>query len=264
MLGTLKNLTRDTLKRFNLAVVKESNLQKIIEERARARHDIELLSAFADPASAPLFNSFQNSRAQLRQDLFVLSELGFKRDGYFVEFGATDGVGLSNTFLLEKEFGWRGILAEPSRRWHNDLKRNRDCNIETDCVWRESNSTLSFNEADLGEYSTISSYSSSDIHKEVRKQGKTYDVNTITLGDLLDKFHAPKQIDYLSIDTEGSEFEILSAFNFDKYQFKIITCEHNFAPQRDQINSLLTINGYVLKHHGLSKFDDWYVRPGQK
>ena len=52
------------------------------------------------------------SKAQLKQDLFVLATLNFKRNGYFVEFGATSGVDISNTCLLEFDFGWRGILAE--------------------------------------------------------------------------------------------------------------------------------------------------------
>ena len=64
----------------------------------------------------------EKSRAQLKQDIFVLLETGFKRDGYFVEFGATNGVDLSNSWLLEKAFGWTGILAEPARIWHDDLK----------------------------------------------------------------------------------------------------------------------------------------------
>ena len=55
------------------------------------------------------------SKSQYRQDLFVLSELEFKRDGFFVEFGATNGINGSNSFILEKNFGWKGILAEPAK-----------------------------------------------------------------------------------------------------------------------------------------------------
>ena len=56
-----------------------------------------------------------HSYAQIQQDLFILCELNFKRNGFFVEFGATDGIKLSNTYLLEKEFGWTGVLVEPAR-----------------------------------------------------------------------------------------------------------------------------------------------------
>jgi hypothetical protein len=104
------------------------------------------------------------------------------------------------------------------------------------------------------------SYSSSDFHLKERTAGKTYSVKTISLEDLLAKHGAPQKIDYLSIDTEGSEFEILNNFNFDKYQFTIITCEHNFTPARGEIFSLLTKKGYVRKYEELSQFDDWYVR----
>jgi hypothetical protein len=79
------------------------------------------------------------SKAQIAQDLFVLSELGFKKSGFFVEFGATDGVQLSNTHLLETEFSWTGILAEPGRNWHKELEKNRNASIEKDCVWSVSN-----------------------------------------------------------------------------------------------------------------------------
>jgi FkbM family methyltransferase len=169
-------------------------------------------------------------------------------------------VSLSNTYLLEKEFGWRGIVAEPAARWQQDLKGNRNCHIESKCVWRDSNSVLTFNEADEGEYSTIDAFRSSDIHYQMRTRGTNYSVTTLSLEDMLNKYNAPRSIDYLSIDTEGTEFEILSAFDFSKYEFRVITCEHNFSQQRDKIFSLLTENGYSRLFEKLSRFDDWYVR----
>lgn len=200
------------------------------------------------------------SRSQLRQDLFVLTELGFKRDGYFVEFGGANGVDLSNSYLLEKEFGWQGIVAEPAHRWHAQLHKSRTCHIEKDCVWRVSGDTLVFNETDIGELSTLDSFSDQDLHKETRKQGKTYPVTTISLADMLEKYGAPRQIDYLSIDTEGSEYDILSHFDFSKYDIRVITCEHNYTPMRQKIHTLLSKAGYVRKLEQISQFDDWYVK----
>ena len=76
------------------------------------------------------------------------------------------------------------------------------------------NKILTFNE--VGELATIDDFSNSDLHAKARVNGKKYKVKTISLEDLLDKYNAPKIIDYLSIDTEGSELDILSSFNFEK------------------------------------------------
>ena len=262
----LMNLIRETLKEFNIGVTKYSHLQ-LLEAHSQSQHavefavdDIDFLLALPVRHTTQLLESMRSSRSQLHQDLFVLSELDFKKGGFFVEFGATDGVDLSNTCLLEREFGWSGILAEPARRWHEDLMKNRRCHIETDCVWRDSNSILAFNEVKVGELSTIEMFSSSDLHRQERINGQIYSVKTVSLEDLLKKYKAPPTIDYLSIDTEGSEYEIMSNFNFEKFQFRVITVEHNFEPRRDRIFKLLTKKGYARKLEGLSKFDDWYVR----
>jgi FkbM family methyltransferase len=193
----------------------------------------------------------------------VLSQLGFKSNGYFVEFGATNGIDLSNTYLLEKEFGWTGILAEPAHCWHSKLHQNRSVHIETDCIWSNSSTTLTFNESDNPDLSTISSFSDADHHGKLRKNVKSYEVKTISLNDLLDKFSAPAQIDYLSIDTEGSEFEILSHFDFSRHRFSVITCEHNFTPMRDRIFDLLTRHGYIRIHQDISGVDDWYIHSSE-
>ena len=206
-----------------------------------------------------LLKFLTRSKSQLRQDLFVLSQLNFKENGFFVEFGATNGVTLSNTYLLEKNFGWNGILAEPAMCWHSQLRNNRNVSIEYDCVWKDSGSFLMFNEVDYAELSTITQYTDSDSHKSDRKKAKKYQVKTISLIDLLDKYKAPKNIDYLSIDTEGSEFDILQNFDFKKYTFKVITCEHNYSPMHELIYGLLTKNGYKRIYEELSQFDDFYV-----
>jgi FkbM family methyltransferase len=156
--------------------------------------------------------NMDNAHAQLFQDLLVLFLLEEKRDGYFVEFGAMDGIKLSNTFLLENRYGWRGIVAEPARCWHQELTRNRRCSADHRCVWSKSGETLQFNETAQAEYSTIDALSGSDMHAKARQDGKRYAVETISLCDLLRAHDAPRSIDYLSIDTEGSEFAILDIF----------------------------------------------------
>jgi FkbM family methyltransferase len=253
----INKLFQSFLARFNIGITRFGTLQNL---REIAGNDIDVLMTLPQYHSSQLLQLLKKSNSQLRQDLFVLSELNFKKNGFFVEFGATNGIDLSNTYLLEKEFGWNGILAEPAKIWHKNLKSNRAANIETKCVWSESHSILNFNQVDFAELSTINHFSSLDSHKEARKSGSVYEVETISLNDLLSNFDAPSKIDYLSIDTEGSEFEILKDFHFHKYQFSVITCEHNFTPMREKIYSLLTQNGYVRKYPHLSQFDDWYIK----
>ena len=219
--------------------------QKIVDQK----FELDLLCQFSG-----------ESKSQLKQDLFVLSELGFKRNGYFVEFGATNGVDLSNTYLLEKKFGWFGIVAEPLKSKYAELIVNRNCHIEDKCVWKTSGEFLKFLEANDQDLSTIFEYHDKDLHHEIRKNGKVSDVETISLNDMLEKYNAPRMIDYLSIDTEGSEFEILSNFNFEKYEFRVITVEHNHTNQREAIYNLLTNFGYKRKFEKLSDFDDLYIR----
>lgn len=201
-----------------------------------------------------------NSKAQVMQDLFVLFQLGEKKNGFFIEFGATNGIYLSNTFLLEKEYQWSGILAEPGKIWNVDLFKNRSCIIDTRCVWNKTGDNLTFNETLNPEISTINSYSSNDSLSNARKKGVTYNVETVSLNDLLEQHNAPYEIDYLSIDTEGSEYDILSSFDFNKYSIKIITVEHNFSPNRIEIYNLLYANGYKRVFETISLYDDWYVK----
>lgn len=224
-------------------------------------HDLEFLAALPDHAIAPALRLLKSSKGQLRQDIFALVETDFMREGYFVEFGAASGMKLSNTYLLEKEFGWKGILAEPSVEWHEELRANRGTAIiETDCVWSKTGEELQFTSA--AELSTVTKFVGDDHHAATRSKGTMYKVRTVSLVDMLKRHNAPQTIDFLSIDTEGSEFEILNAFDFDAYKFRVICCEHNRTPQRERIYGLLTSKGYQRKLDSVSRFDDWYVSAG--
>jgi FkbM family methyltransferase len=200
-----------------------------------------------------------HSHAQLFQDLFAAFCLKGKRNGFFVEFGATNGVDLSNTFLLERHFQWKGVLAEPVKCFHSALRRNRQAAVDTHCVWSETGKKIEFRETEVRELSTISSLAErADFNSEGRRKGITYFVDSISLNDLLQSHKCPKEIDYLSIDTEGSELDILRHFDFDKYDINIMTVEHNFCePERNQLYELLTSKGFLRLFESFSKFDDW-------
>tara|TARA_B110000977_G_C10942571_1_gene441446 strand:+ start:168 stop:935 length:768 start_codon:yes stop_codon:yes gene_type:complete len=251
----MKKLIYKLLEYLDLKITRKS----YFDELNKCAQNFEFLKAISPDCRKEVIQNFEESKSQLSQDLFVLSELGFKKNGFFVEFGAANGLDLSNTFLLETKFNWQGILAEPAKVWHEQLKKNRNVAIETDCVWKRTGDILSFNETQINQLSTLDHFSKLDLHKKERSNGNVYDVKTISLEDMLSKFKAPNVIDYLSIDTEGSEFEILDNFNFDRYKFKIITCEHNHTSDQNKIYNLLTNHGYQRKFVGLSRWDDWYV-----
>jgi len=199
------------------------------------------------------------AKSQLGQDILALSVNGLVNKGFFVEFGATDGVNLSNTFLLEKDFGWDGILCEPARVWHRDLKINRSCSIDTRCVSSHSDGFINFSEAPDAMFSTISEFHDQDSHLNTRKNSIIYQVKTVSLRDLLVSHSAPAIVNFLSVDTEGSEYLILEDFNFTEYKFKLICVEHNYTTNREKIFQLLTSNGYKRVLTEFSQWDDWYV-----
>ena len=210
------------------------------------------------------FNEFcdgKESYAQIRQDLLALFVLG-SESGYFVEFGACDGIYLSNTFLLETYYGWKGLLVEPSSHYNKVLRSKRNATIDTLCVADKSGKTVEFTEVvGLQGLSGVSEYAFNDVHTQTRKNlGITYEVDTISLNDLLNKHNAPEVIDYISIDTEGSEYSILKEYDFSR-KFKVITVEHNNTYTKDLINDLLISKGYINVFPEESKWDSWYVLP---
>lgn len=202
------------------------------------------------------------SLSQNGQEDWVLSVLNNKKNGYFVDFGACDGLLFSNSYVLENDYNWQGIVCEPDKKFHAALFKNRKCDIDVRCVYARSKAKMKFiSVTEFEELSTLEVYSFiKDEFFEKRKNNTTYEVETISLLDLLKEYNAPKTIDYLSIDTEGSEYDILNAFDFSAYDIRTITVEHNWTENRQKIYNLLSAHGYKRVHTEKSKWDDWYMK----
>lgn len=264
-LRNFKRSGRLFLSLFGMIPVKKHSYEDLLERA----HIAETVLKWIAPGRDSKFEAFMRAgvagyplHSQLQQDLIAIYIQSLHSDGpgFFVEFGASNGITYSNTYLLEKQFGWNGILAEPAHVWHKHLTQNRSCVIDTRCVWSHSGQFLTFNQVEEAEYSTIVEYSDSDNHAEDRRYGSQYIVETISLADLLGRNSAPKIISYLSVDTEGSEYEILANFNFDEYLFNFISVEHNFSENRETLKQLLEANGYRRVFSAYSEWDDWYIR----
>jgi FkbM family methyltransferase len=206
--------------------------------------------------------NFRSSGSDNFQDLYVRFKLRDHRDGYFVEFGAFDGVVFSNTVSLERKLGWRGVLAEPNPSCHAALKSNRASIVDPRCVWSKTGETLEFTCAEaMPLISTVSSYRHLNAEIE-RQRPASVAVPTVSLNDLLAGHGCPKVFDYLSVDTEGSEYDILAVFDFRKWRSRIITVEHNhYPPLRDKLRALLSAQGYRREFEVFSLNEDWYFDP---
>ncbi len=212
------------------------------------------------------FKKIKDIKSQLYQDVFAHFIIGNKFDKTFFEFGATDGLELSNSYMLENSLGWKGVLSEPSPQWYNPLRKNRkNTEIITKCIWSESGKTLDFFMSDEGIYSTLKNFIESDKNSmpgnttQRKKGGKVISVNTISLNDVIKDYFNNISPSYISVDTEGSEYEILKSFNLDTYRPKVFTIEHNFSDLQTGIDDLMKLNNYERIFSKLTAFDAWYV-----
>ena len=207
------------------------------------------------------------SNSQLFQDTFVDFVFQKDRNRKFLEFGATNGAELSNSYMLETRRGWSGVLAEPDPQWHEDIKINRpNSKIIFDCIYSRSGEKLKFFSSENGVLSSLKNHAQDDASgplfansKNRLNKYKEIDVITISLNDVFEKYFNGHAIDYMSVDTEGSEYEILSNFNFEKYHPSVVTVEHNYTNYQNKIDELFAENGYARIFSKFTGFDAWYV-----
>lgn len=165
-----------------------------------------------------------------------------KKNGYFLDIGASDGIAENNTLLLERFYDWDGICCECDPRDIMKLRSTRTCNIVCNPMFSKTGELINFELHWANHLSSIEGYQKENYRSS--SSGIVCMV-TISLMDCLKKYHAPPVIDYMSLDTEGSEYDILSTFDFSKYKINYIALEHNFQePKRTYIRQLLESNGY--------------------
>jgi FkbM family methyltransferase len=259
--NTLKRAINKFLSPLDAQIAMNS---RVIDTATKARKYLQLTEIIAcdeltDKAKVDLCKNITSSYSQIGQDLVAILVNGSSEGLFFVEFGAAGGKVASNTYLLERKFSWNGIVAEPAQGYKDELNLTRDCIKDFRCVYSESGQSIQFIESKTSMLSTIAGFEKSDLLSKDRKIKSKYMVQTVSLIDLLREHHAPKEIGYISIDTEGSEFQILNAFDFNEYQFNFISVEHNTLTQEELIEDLLTSKGYRRILRDLSKFDSWYV-----
>lgn len=199
--------------------------------------------------------------SQLGQDAWVSETLGGKRAGFFVDVGAADGVVLSNTCALEREFGWTGIAIEPHDGYFAELAKSRACTCVNALVMGDVR-TVAFREAGLlsGAQEAFNAATLARLQVEGVADGQIVVKTSRTLGEILAACNAPPVIDFLSLDTEGTEFEILAAFPFARHVFRTICVEHNGFPEPMRaLRALLAAHGYTLAVPGAQ--DDYWTGP---
>jgi FkbM family methyltransferase len=182
--------------------------------------------------------------------------------GHFLEIGAWDGELISQTAWLERQRGWSGICVDPFPRGFD----RRTCQVCARAVSKDGLPRefvkVTIDRRNGGDVSYFSGFKENvTAHWELISQHCEYEiihVPTITIPDLYKTYNLPRDIDFLSVDTEGSEVEIFDSIDFDIYHFGMIVFEHNEdLAARGHIGLLLVSAGYA--HVESLRMDDIYV-----
>lgn len=165
----------------------------------------------------------------------------FGNNGFFVEAGAHDGIGDSTTIKLEQA-GWNGICVEPSSAF-SGLLRSRKCYKDNRCLYPSDNNTVTFMEVS-GNAIELSGITS-NFYDKWDREGRPHTITkklTVTLATLLKSCHAPNPFQFLSLDTEGGEYDILKSLDFNKYLPLTILVEYNGIQERlELLRNLLVV-----------------------
>jgi len=184
------------------------------------------------------------------QDKYLVeSTFNYKKNGVFFDIGAHDGVSYSNTYYFEKELGWTGICVEPQDENFQALVKNRSClclhggifDVEGELEFIQVNGP---SEMLSGLAQTYDSRHLHRAQREVAQLGGSIEVvriKTFRFNEVCAKNNI-RHIDFLSIDTEGSEEKIIKSIDFQAIDISVIAVENNY--RENNIRPFLEGNGY--------------------
>lgn len=206
---------------------------------------------------------------QYRQDE-ILNTTFFKnkRNGIFLDIGADDGISLSNTHFYEKQLGWKGLLFEPNSDMYLEAVKIRN-NPVLNIALSNKDGVVKYTRI-RGYARTLSGitetydpkYNDPDgrINSEIRDYGgsrEEIEVVCLKLDTVL-RMHGITEVDFVSLDVEGHELQILEGLDFSKHKLKVITMENNFDEPRHR--EFMAQRDYKL--YGKIHIDDVYVLRG--
>jgi FkbM family methyltransferase len=213
---------------------------------------ISALMLFISIHSLEYIRPFAPYYSQCGQDKYLNENVFFnKKNGVFIEIGAHDGVSFSNTYYFERMLGWTGICIEPNPDRFEQLKVNRKAICLNACV-SDFNGSADFIKI-TGAPEMLSGLKNAydprhldRIDLELSMNGGSKEiiqVDVLTLQSIVNKYQI-KKIDFLSVDTEGSELFILKSIDLSAVDIEVIIVENNYDDPK--IHLYLLENGYIL------------------
>lgn len=196
-----------------------------------------------------MFNS------QNKQDEFLETKIfkGYK-DGFFMDIGAHDGVTINNTLYFDKYNNWTGVNVEPIKNVFDKLVINRPKNININCAVCNTEGDAEFicntgyTEMISGLKNNYDSRHFNRLNLENNAMGSSTElikVKTKRIESICDEYDI-KHINYLSIDVEGAEFDVIKSINFDKVFIDVIDFENNYTDVSIPIIEYLETKNFVM------------------
>ena len=204
-----------------------------------------------------MFHSQDNQDKYLETYIFK----GYK-NGFYVDVGAHDGISINNTLYFEKNNNWRGINIEPIKKVFDKLVINRPNNINLNCAVCNNDGETDFL-CNIGYTEMISgikdNFDIRHLHRLQRENiqyGSITEVIKVETKKLETILHDNdiSHINYLSIDVEGAEFEVIKSINFDKVFIDVIGFENNYNDVSVPIVEYLQNKGFIVIHKSLDIF----------
>ena len=195
---------------------------------------------------------------QINQDKYYCEYSNYKRKGFFIDIGSHTGVKFSNTYMLEKDLEWTGICIEPAKDAYDALVQNRKCICLNHGIY-DINGEVEFKYSNDTTTGGIKNTLASNVESRWGGTWNTIVLPVKTLFTVLEENNAPLIIDYISLDTEGSEVKILQQFfkeNKNKYKINYIDIET--ASHDSNLTKLMNDNN--LKVLRINKWDTTFVR----